>query len=154
LFTTLPDGTEFYKFNGVSYDISTCFGGVWDPAGVTLNPGEGGFIRAYDQGFTITFVGEVMQSATHDLSVALNAGYTAVGSKVPQTADVNALGLTASMKDGDEIYIFNGVSYDIYTVFGGEWDPSIPVIEVAHSVYVNLYGGAATWNRTFNINNN
>lgn len=149
LFPSVPDLTQFFKFNGTSYDIASCIGGAWDPTGITLNPGEGGFIQSPED-YTVTFVGEVMQG---DVGIQLKTGYNLVGSKVPQAGDADTLGLTPVLQDLDEVYIFNGTSYDIYSVIGGVWDPKAPAIDVAHSVFVHLYGADVAWPRTFNINN-
>jgi hypothetical protein len=143
-----PDFTSIYKFNGTSYDIATYIGG-WDLPDMTLAPGEGVFINS-PEAFVNTFVGEVMQG---DLSVKVGIGYTMIGSQVPQTGTATDLGLTPVLNDFDAVYIFNGTSYDIYTIIGGAWDPADPTIELGHSVFLNT-GAAVDWKRTFNINSN
>jgi hypothetical protein len=148
LLTSVPEFTSIYKYNGSGYEIATFFGGAWDKPETTMNPGEGAFING-PEAFTITFVGTVLQGTN---TISLPAGYSLVGSKIPQSTDVSVLGLTQAMKEFDAVYIYNGSGYDIYTYFGGAWDPSVPQIEVGHSVFVNV-GAPATWTRVFDINN-
>jgi len=155
LFKTLPDFTAFYKFNGASYDIATYAFGGWDNPQYTLNPGEGGFIKA-SANYTNTFVGEVLQGS---LTNNFNSGFSMRSSMVPQTGTADALGLTAAMQDFDAIYQYNSASssYDIYTYAFGSWSgPNNgtvpPTIPVASSFFLQS-SGPRTWVRNFSVNN-
>jgi hypothetical protein len=145
LIPTAPNFSNFYKWNGAGFDIATFQFTAWDQPNITLNPGEGGFINT-DTAFTITFVGDVMQG---DLVNPIPAGLSIRASMVPQAGTVEALGLT--LGTFDNLYKWNGTGYTIYTVLpGGAWDPAIPSIEIAESIFINA-NAATSWNRTFNV---
>jgi len=148
LLSTVPDFSNFYKWNGSQFDIATFLFGNWDHPEYTLNPGEGGFI-GIDPGslpHTITWVGDVMQGS---LTNVIPLGYSIRASQVPQTGGVDTLGLT--MNDFDNLYKWNGSQYVIYTFLFGNWDPSVPVLNVGESVFVNA-GSPINWTRTFSVN--
>lgn len=149
-------GTKFYKFNGVSFDISEFAGApfnTWFPNGdATLLPGEGAFIYNPSSAFTLTFTGEV---PTGTLSNPLVAGFSIRSSIVPQSGLLSTtLGLPAV--PGDKVYKFNGASYDIYEFAGAPfntWFPSEPSVNVGESFFV-YKGASTTWDRSFSIASN
>ena len=148
LFPSVPLFSNFYKWNGTGFDIATFTPGGWDQPTITLDPGEGGFVNT-TTAFTNTFVGEVMQGS---LVNAIPVGFSIRSSKVPQAGAIDTLGLT-NLSTFDNVYKWNGTTYDIFTVLpGGAWDPSVPSLAVAESVFINA-GAATSWNRTFSVNN-
>jgi len=142
-----PVFANFYKWNGAGFDIATFTPGGWDTPAVTLNPGEGGFVNT-DTAFTITFVGEVMQG---NLQNPIPAGFSIRASMVPQAGGVDALGLTA-LGVFDNVYKWNGTGYDIFTLTPGGWDPSVPSLAIAESIFINA-AAATSWDRTFTVPN-
>jgi hypothetical protein len=166
LATGLPDGTMLYKFTGATYQIATFFvvgdQSMWDPAGLTLEPGEGAFIRIPGTTpVTITFVGEVKQGT---LTTPVPAGYSIKSSQVPQRAllskdtsmPTDTLNLGFPAADGDMIYKWLPAQkkYEIDTFFvaGADtlWDPQAPMIEVGESFFVRKIA-AVDWVRVFNV---
>jgi hypothetical protein len=147
LFPNPPLFSNFYKWNGSGFDIATFTPGGWDQPAITLNPGEGGFVNTATA-FTNTFVGEVMQGT---LANAIPVGFSIRASQVPQAGPVDTLGLT-TLATFDNLYQWNGTTYTIYTVLpGGTWDPSVPSLALAESVFINA-SAATSWNRTFSVN--
>jgi hypothetical protein len=156
---TVPAGTQIYKFNGSGftsalYDDIDGWTSSGSPAGnITLNPGEGTFIRNNGAQFTITFVGDVMQGS---LSVPLPAGLSIAASQVPQQGKVST-DLGFPLIAGTQIYTFNGTAYTsfLYDDIDG-WtqngSPSEPNIAVGQSFWVRNNGTAANWTRTFSVN--
>jgi hypothetical protein len=141
-----PNGANFLRWNGSSFDTYTFFFGAWDNPDATLAPGEGGFINT-DTQFTNTFVGEVMQGS---LSNAIPAGFSIVSSQVPQSGNVDDLGLTDDLANGANLLKWTGNGYDTYTLFFGSWDPSTPTIDVGESVFINT-DTATAWTRSFSV---
>jgi hypothetical protein len=148
-----PLFSSFYKWTGTGFDIATFGPGGWDLPAITLNPGEGGFINT-DTAFTNTFVGEVKQGGpgtpNATLSNPIPIGFSIRGSMVPQAANIEALGLT-NLSLFDSIYKWNGTTYTIYTLGVAGWDPGIPTVEVAESLFINT-SAAVNWTRNFNVN--
>jgi len=156
----VPAGTQIYKFNGTGF-TSALFDDIdgWtssgQPAGnITLNPGEGMFVRNNSGPFTNTFVGEVKQG---NLSTPLPAGLSIVASQVPQQGKVST-DLSFPLIAGTQIYQFNGTSYKsfLYDDIDG-WTssgtPSEPSVAIAESFWVRNNSAAASWTRTFSVNN-
>src|SRR5207249_175718 len=102
----VPAGTQIYKFNGTGftsalYDDIDGWTSSGQPAGnITLNPGEGMFVRNNSGPFTNTFVGEVKQG---NLSTPLPAGLSIVASQVPQQGKVST-DLSFPLIAGTQIY--------------------------------------------------
>jgi hypothetical protein len=113
-----------------------------------LAPGEGGFISipaSATAPYTNTYVGEVLQGA---LSTSLPAGFSLIGSKVPQQGGVQTV-LEYPAVSGNIIYRwapgFSPSSFD-----GAIWSPSEPVINVAEGFFASR-GASATWTRNFTV---
>ena len=148
------DGSQFYKFTPGSGFATFTFDGldnVWTPNGnVALAPGEGGFFNNPTAGsLTVTFVGDVSQGT---LTTALPMGFSIASSKVPQTANVNVLGVPGD--DGDQLFKFvPGTGYQTFTFDGldNAWTPSSPVINVGESFFINKTI-ARSWTRVFSVN--
>jgi hypothetical protein len=159
---TVPAGTQIYKFNGTGFtsalfdDIDGWTSGGQPAANITLNPGEGMFIRNNGaQPLTNTFVGDVMQGTA--LSVPLPAGLAIVASLVPQQGKVST-DLAFPQIAGTQIYTYNGVGYDsyLYDDIDG-WTKggvvSEPTVTVGQSFWVRNNGTATSWTRNFSANN-
>jgi hypothetical protein len=85
------------------------------------------------------------------LANAIPVGFSIRASQVPQAGPVDTLGLT-TLATFDNLYQWNGTTYTIYTVLpGGTWDPSVPSLALAESVFINA-SAATSWNRTFSVN--
>jgi hypothetical protein len=157
LIPTAPDQTVVYPFDNGSYSGPfTYFGppdNVWDPAGGTITFGHGAFINA-PSAFTITFVGEVQQGAP--IHNTYQAGFNMLSSKVPQQADIAALGLAAP-PDQTAVYTYDAdTGYaGPWTYFGppdNTWDPAaIPTINIGQAFWLNS-PVAGDWTRTFSVN--
>jgi hypothetical protein len=121
----------------------------WAPNGNSvLPPGAGFFIQntgAAD--FTVTFVGEVKQG---DLSNAFPAGFSLLGSQVPQAGKVET-DLKLPAKNGDKVWLYvNGV-YSTLTRRATAWTPSEPSIDVGQGFFMQA-AAAGTWTRSFSVN--
>jgi hypothetical protein len=119
---------------------------------LTLNPGEGFFVQNKGTSdITITFVGEVL---TGTQSVALGAGYSLLGSAIPQSGKVETdLGLPA--KNGDIVYTMKSdgtYSSSTRRADTTGWPNGEPSIGVGDGFwYFNKSGTAGSWSRTFTI---
>jgi hypothetical protein len=149
----VPNGTTIYKFNNASgaYTINTFSFAGWSTPNDTLVPGEGAFIRNTSAGpISVTFVGDVMQGS---LSNPIPAGFSIKSSQVPQQGGISSV-LGYPTANGDVVYLFNNASgaYQTFTFAFGNWGPSEPVINVGQSFFARK-ATAASWNRTFSVNN-
>jgi hypothetical protein len=153
---TVPDGTQILKFDPAQQRFSDTVpsyidGFGWFPDGV-LAPGEGAFILL-PSAATLTFIGEVPQG---DLSHPVAAGYSIQASEVPQAGQLTTQ-LNFPAADGDQVFRFDSANQTYFTevpsfIDGFGWFPTEPVIAVGESFFV-LKGAAATWTRTFSVNN-
>jgi len=154
LMPTPPNQTIISKWNGTGYDSSTYRFGAWSVPGMTLNPGEGCFIKcggvAGGTPFTNTFVGEVMQGS---LTNVLNVGYTLVGSQVPQAGGVQTqLGLVPNNTDIVIQWDVAAQNYVGHTYRFGAWAGGEPQVAVGEAFFYSSANGT-TWSRTFSVNN-
>jgi hypothetical protein len=150
LMPSLPIGTTLYKWNGTGYDINNFSFAGWGNPAMTLNPGEGAFIKnTSGANINVTLVGEVPQGAASNINVA--AGFSIVSSTVPQSGALDAvLGFPAAL--GDSFYLWNGTTYDIYNYSFAGFGGNPPVPDVGEAFFVKKQN-AAPWNRDFNVNN-
>jgi hypothetical protein len=148
LLPTVPDGTTIYKYNGVGYDINLYDAGWGNPA-MTLNPGEGAFIRVVGSPLAVTFVGEVTQGAASNMTI--QPGFSIISSKVPQAANLDTLGFPAV--DGDTVYRFNNAT-GLYStsLYDAGWGGGAPTVAVGEAFFIRKIG-TGNWNRNFNVNN-
>lgn len=145
----VPNNTKVWVFNN-AYSAYTKRATGWTPATPVpdLKPGVGFFIQNVGTtDFTVTFVGEVPQG---DLSNAFPAGFSLLGSQVPQAGKVETdLGLPA--KNGDKVWTFVGGAYSTLTRRASNWTPSEPSIDVAQGFFFEAKA-AGTWTRSFSVN--
>jgi hypothetical protein len=154
LISTVPDGTQFFKWQGTTFAGSLFEdlggGGEWS-ADFPLVPGEGGFIKNNSGSpLTITIVGEVVQGSSTN---PVPAGYNIEASIIPQSGGITSvLGMPAA--DGDQVFRWNGASYDGYLsedLGGGpEWSPSEPAPDVGEAFFSRKNAGV-DWVRNFSV---
>ena len=153
LIPTAPDGTQFFKYTTGSGWAAFTYDELepgWLPNGnVTMNPGEGGFIKNNSASpITVTFVGEVKQGS---LTTSVPAGYAVVSPQVPQQGNLTAHAFPAA--DGDQVFKYTpGSGYAAFTYDELEpgWLPSDPTINVGESFF-SRKGAPATWTRNFTV---
>jgi len=148
--TTIPNNSAVFKFDTVSgaFVSSTFFFGAWSNPNLTLVPGEGFFFRN-PSGSTITntFVGNVKQGT---LTTPLAAGFTLVGSQVPQAGLVTTdLGLP--VLNTETVFKFVGGAYQGSTFFFGSWSGGEPNIGVGEGFFIKKTA-ATSWTRSFSVN--
>ena len=141
----------------VDYDTYTrvVFGNGWSPAAgatVDLSPGRGVLIHAAPAApdVTNTFVGEVLQGS---LVSPINAGYTFLGNKIPESGNATSLGLATTLVVGSQLGMMDVSAQDfrVSTRAGPVfWLPTIPVINVADGFYINSFA-ATNWVRNFTV---
>jgi len=162
------EDAQLFKWNGSGYDVASYFGaGAWlysTATDMTLAPGDGFFLflPTGTADATITFVGEVTQGADSNMSIDGEAAgkFSLVGSKVPQSLDLNAMAFPASVED-EAVYFWRRTTtspnggYVIYTYFGeGAWlgsdasQPELPTPLVGEGFFV-FKKAAGTWTRDF-----
>jgi len=156
LFSSLPDGTQVYRFVGSKFEIATKdeLSGGFDPVSernATVMPGQGVFVKIVSGNHTVTFVGEVPQGT---LTTQIPAGFSIVSSQVPQAGKVSPdLGYTPA--NGDQLYFWNEGTqrYSIHTYDAtfGEFDTPLPTLDVGEAFFIRK-NAAGTWTRTFSVN--
>jgi hypothetical protein len=152
----IPAANQVLIFNGSGYTTYTKdeFDATWDGPGVQLPNGKGYFIRNVSAApFTITYVGEVPQG---NLTNSLPAGYSLVGSKVPQAGFVEDLGINPGA--GDQVLRFVNGSFRTYAndEFDNTWDNGAdpakgPSVAVGEGFFYRNLANTATWVRNFTI---
>jgi hypothetical protein len=153
LISGVPPGTVFLNWNGTGFTPHEYIDDTdkWDP-NMTLNPGEGGFIRnVTGSPMTITFVGEVPQGS---LTNPIPANTSIEASVVPQAGAVSSV-LGLPVVDSEVILKWKTTAGGGYTPYehvgGGEWDPSEPAVEVGESFFTTKSGPAQNWVRNFTV---
>ncbi|NBR84455.1 MAG: hypothetical protein EBS84_04755 [Proteobacteria bacterium] len=153
LFPSVPNGTSIFKFDSVSgsYTGSTFLFGSWNNPSMTLVPGEGFFFKnPTGTPITNTFVGNVMQGT---LTTPLSAGFTLVGSQVPQTGLVST-DLGVPIGNAESIFKFDSVSqsYTGGSFLFGSWSGGVePTVGVGEGFFVKK-NASGSWTRTFSVN--
>lgn len=150
VFPSVPAGTTIFKFRSQTGDflVNTYDGDFqeWQAPTQTFGSGEGAFIlNPAATAFQMTFSGKVSEGL---LSRALPAGYSMIGSMLPQAGLLQAdLGFQPS--GGETIFRFRDGSYLInqFDPDFHQWDAE-PRIEVAEGFFL-LQPTASVWSRTF-----
>jgi len=148
LLPSVPDGTQFFKFTGTSWESATydALDGTWD-RDFSLNPGEGGMIKNNSSSpMTITFVGEVLQGS---LTNPVPAGYAVRSSMVPVAGTVAQLGFPA--RDGDQVFKFTGAGWAsaTYDELDGRWDTDLNI--GVGEAFFSRKNQAVNWVRNFTV---
>ena len=156
---TVPAGSALFVYVNGSYviNLNDEFGGGWDNASQTITNGQGFFFQNNSGSTTtLTFVGEVPQGA---LTNSLRPGFNMVGSKVPQAAFLDDLGL--SSQGGDAVYKYENGNFRIYLKdeFDASWSSSAidfdvvkgPTLAVGQAMFYFRSDavGTPTWVRNF-----
>ncbi len=153
LFPSVPNGTSVFKFDTAlgQYTGTTFLFGNWGNPTFSLVPGEGFFFK--NPGATTitnTFVGNVKQGT---LVTSLGAGFTLVGSQVPQAGLVTTdLGLPIG--NAESVFKFDAATQQytgatfLFGSWGGGGEPSVAVGE---GFFVKK-NASASWSRTFSVN--
>lgn len=153
----VPAGNSVLIFAGGGYQtlIKDEFDGTWTGGNTPLPNGTGYFVRNLSQTpFTITYVGEVPQG---NLTNALPAGYSLVGSKVPQAGFVEDLGVVPGLGDSVLRYQNGGFTTYINDEFDNTWSGAGadvnkgPSVRVGEGFFYRNLAGTATWVRNFSI---
>ena len=151
----VPDGTTVYRYtnapagNGyIVNDYTTLFG--WTDPKMSMAPGEGVFVwLPPGPDFANVFIGDVMQG---QLVTELPAGFSMIGSKVPQAGKL-AINLEfPPSADGDTVfqyYVGFGYWTSYYDLEG--WQPAEPTIAVGEAFWIEIEPGK-TWVRNFDVN--
>ena len=167
---TYPLNYAIFKWNyaGAKFDIYTRvgFGNGWNPSTsptVTLNPGEGFFLKSPSTAatpFTNTFVGEVLQSYSANtpasISNYLASALWLTGNMVPDSNTVSQLNLIIPFSSTfqNQVLKWNlaGQKYDIFTRvgFGSGWNPSEPAVDAGEGFFTKLQT-AQSWLRNFTV---
>jgi hypothetical protein len=111
--TALPSGSQVYVFTGgifighATVNASGLWNGTTNQANLTLQPGQGAFVKIPAAATTpvpLTIVGNVLQGT--NLTVAYPVGYSIISSITPRSGGIQTvLGLTPS--SGDFVYQWN-----------------------------------------------
>jgi len=153
----VPAGNSVLVFSGGGYQtfIKDEFDATWNGGNTPLPNGKGYFVRNIGAApFTITYVGEVPQG---NLTNALAAGYSLVGSKVPQAGAVETLGIVPGLGDSVLRYVNGGFVTSINDEFDNTWggggaDPNNgPSVAVGEGFFYRNIANTATWVRNFSI---
>ena len=153
LFPSVPNGTSVFKFDSLtgSYTGSTFLFGNWNNPTMPLVPGEGFFFKnPTATTITNTFVGNVKQGT---LTTPLSAGFTLVGSQVPQSGLV-ATDLGLPIGNAESVFKFDTTTqaYTGGSFLFGNWSGGIePTIGVGEGFFVKK-NASASWTRTFSVN--
>jgi len=149
-----PEETIIYKWDNAQskYLIKDFNFGSWSgDANLTLNPGEGMWIKC-TTAFTNTFVGEVQLASTNVIFNGLNI----ISSVIPQSASLTSLGYVPA--EGDQTYQWNNAQskYILNDYNFGSWaganGAAGPQLAVGESLWIkNISGTSNTWVRTFNV---
>jgi hypothetical protein len=151
----VPANTQVAVWTGSGFQTATKrSSGAWtgDGAAATLAPGAGFFLKnAGTTDMTVTFAGEVTQG--NNLTVAFPAGFSLLGSIVPQAGKVQTdLGLPAQAND--QVFLFKAGNYTTLTKrSSGAWTGGTgePEIGVAEGFFYKAVA-AGSWTRNFSVN--
>jgi hypothetical protein len=146
--------TRVYFFSQVGgYSIKTFddLDLIWLPDGTTpMALGSAVFVES-PAPQTFTFLGEVPQGT---LNTPTPTGFNLVGSQVPQSGLVSALGLVG--EPNDRIYRLVSGSYQISTFDDLDlvWLPAEPNVNVGEGFFLEKANTSSTltWSRTFTVN--
>jgi hypothetical protein len=151
VFPDAPANTVIWQLIGGNFVQYTKRATGWTGSGAStavLDPGTGFFIEnKTGADLSLTFVGEVVQGT---VSTSYPAGYSLLGSKIPQEGKVET-DLKLGAANGDVVYLLVSGQYVQSTRRATTWTPSEPTIGVGNGFFLNAKA-AGTWTRTFNVN--
>lgn len=148
----LPDGSQYYQWNGGAYNTATKSNGVWDQPNMQLNPGDAGWILT-PSAFTLRFSGYVR---TGTLINQMPANQTLMRSSIlPIAGTPQQIGMTGS-GEGDDLYLYHidnlNDGWVIYTFLDGGWlpTPPDPVIGIGEGFIYTTGPQSFQWTQIFN----
>ena len=154
LFSSLPDQSALFTWNGSGFVVDNFSFGAWDLAdpGVALPPGASLFVSV-PSAASIYFVGQVVQ--TGKVTIAAGPAYSFVASVLPIAGGLDtALGYVPN--DGDAVFTFDASkqSYVVNNYSFGSWDNGSPQIAIGQGIVIQSGASAATtWSQTLPVSN-
>lgn len=145
----LDEGTIFYKYNGLSYDILMYDLGQWiGDTNMSLNAGEGCFVLAPNDKL-ISLTGDVIYG---ELILNIPYGFSIFSSMAPVKTDLSSVNVNFPLEDGDLFYKWNKTNqnYEIISYDLGEWYPQPLVLEVGESAWI-FKASENDWVREFDV---
>jgi hypothetical protein len=157
-----PPQTVVYTWDGAEFQLATQLpAGLGWNANPELTPGGGFFIRTGGGEFTVTFVGEVMQSVPPYVTTAgdplmndVPQGLSIKSSMVPQAGTLTELGWDdVAPQTVCYLWDFDNQEYSIRTALpaGLGWNGGEPALEVGEAMFVSS-PSAQSWDRVFSVN--
>jgi len=163
-------GAQIFKFNNATKayaswtydDIDNAFAGSTDPNTVTLQPGEGVFVRLPGTSpLTVTFIGDVPQgTGANSLKTPIEPGLNMLSSQVPQAGAADTdLGLPTPTA-GDQFFKYDSANQkynsatfdDIDNAWTTPLSDAKLKLNVGDAFFYSNRGGAKTWTREFSVN--
>ncbi|MDF7826955.1 hypothetical protein P4B35_23200 [Pontiellaceae bacterium B12227] len=121
-FSGVVGGEQVYVYNGVTYDIYSYFtgygwfdGGFAPAGGTVMSEGTSVWLTGAPAAETI-MSGEVPSAAS--VTNAVSAGFNLISNPYPVALKLDDIDLTAFV-GGEQVFVFNGLTYDIYSYFAG-----------------------------------
>lgn len=138
----VTNGTQILKYNcDNSYTANTMVAGVWTPAGGTLKPGEGAFIRNFGAPFNLTFTGTPHMPV---LPPPLPCGCgtnNLVSRQTTNSPSTFADIMGFPPVEGTTVYKWNGSGYISAQFVDGAWEGDFggePLVNLGEAVFINV----------------
>jgi hypothetical protein len=145
--TGVATGTTFTQFNGSAFVESIYIEGLgWDNKTLTLAPGQAGYVNSAAPQ-TVTLVGEVPQG---ELTVQVPSGLSMASSMVPQSVSLDTIGIPVETSDSVIFFRDGGFVESLFIEGLGFTPEAVPA--VGEGFWINKAGAAASWTRTFSVN--
>jgi len=157
---------QVLKWNGTSFNPykRVSFGNGWTPSTaptVSLKPGEGFFVQsppASVNAVSNIYVGNVLQSFTvtssGSMSNYLVAGYNMVGSQVPLSNNIAALGLVIPFSSSPQNQVLKWnvgtQGYNPFKRLSFGWTPAEPGVDVGEGFFAQV-AAAQSWVQNFTV---
>jgi len=163
--TNVPDDTTIFIFTPPDgpYRVYTYLSGFGGWVDENLVAGQGTNTLSRDTGFWVslpsvtnaTVLGDV--PAASNTSVSLSGGYNLISYPYPAARPLSQTAMGQGAQEGDTIFMWNGVGYNVYTFlsgFGGWVDdnlaPANPVLEPGKGYwYLSASGRTASENKPY-----
>jgi len=160
--TKLPDGSfiHFYVGGAAGFKSISYFGGFESDADTAFGPGSGAFLEipagTAEADRKITFVGEVLQGAASNGSIA--NGLSILSSKTPRAGKVSTdlKFPNGAAVDGSLLFKYINTAakkdYQSYSLFDGWEGGDEPSVAVGESFFFfNASGASQAWNQDFTV---
>jgi len=155
LFPTAPNGTAIQIWNGVTFQSASKAFGNWT-TNLHLPPGKGFFLKypLASGVVTNTFVGTVVVENPNGTgggtnTTALGNTLQLYGSKFPIGGNLTAVGpgtlnLGASLGNGSQVQVWNGLTYQSSTKAFGNWSTNLN-LSVGQGYFVKANVASTNW---------